>query len=626
MISRTGLMWAGAAFFAAAGSALSPVVCGVACGAPPETEWARPDLVAKVARGEIRDADVSWWGFDKDDSTAYIQAAFDSKASRITLDRQSGPWFARQLKGRSGMTLVIPEGAELCAKRGAFRGKYNWLLTFDCATNVVLTGGGTVRMWFEDYTNKSLYAWSEWRHALSVRSCRNLRIENLRIADSGGDGIYLGRKGLNGSNVDVTIRNVTLSRNNRQGISVITGDRMLIENCVMEDTCGTPPMAGIDFEPNSPRDMLRDIVVRGCTVRGNHGSGFDFSVWRLDSTSPDISILIDRCRSLDNHRPLKIHTSYDALTRFRGAVVFRDCLFSDRDRSLENFRSDRKRTVSMKFENCRAADPVNEGALIPLEAGYGWGRIIPPTWSDGAPLVLKATPFPDPDRVVIHDASPGKPVRLSPIVLRGRAPYLVYADRARKLRLKCVVRKVGRPAFSYLNFTLTAEDGKTVASADLKAVFDVEQAISFDVPARGFYALSGIAVGSHGITLTESDAPVALIYSSVHGRPGWISWPGEGYFSVPEGTERLALSAAGGNTKERIRVKLTDPDGAVVWDEDNVWEARQWFAPLKPKPGLWKLSALKASKGVIDDYDFAFFGVPYTIFPSREKTWTLKGD
>ena len=31
----------------------------------------RPDLVAKVASGELVEAHATWWGFDEDDSTVF---------------------------------------------------------------------------------------------------------------------------------------------------------------------------------------------------------------------------------------------------------------------------------------------------------------------------------------------------------------------------------------------------------------------------------------------------------------------------------------------------------------------------------------------------------------------------
>ena len=54
------------------------VLSGLMSSAAGAVKWSRPDLVEKVAKGKISEANVSWWGFDKDDSTAYIQAALNS--------------------------------------------------------------------------------------------------------------------------------------------------------------------------------------------------------------------------------------------------------------------------------------------------------------------------------------------------------------------------------------------------------------------------------------------------------------------------------------------------------------------------------------------------------------------
>ena len=584
--------------------------------------WSRPDLVAKADRGEIQEANVSWWGYDPTNSTAYLKAALRSKARKITLDRQAGPWYTLPLWGRSDLTLNIPEGVELCAVRGQYRKVGDRLITFSYATNVTLTGGGTLRMWFEDYTNKAQYAWSEWRHAVTFQSCSNILVENLCIADSGGDGMYFGQLGRSAANTDVTIRNVTLRRNNRQGISVISADRMLIENCVMEDTCGTPPMAGIDFEPNGAHEMLRDITLRNCVARNNKGAGFDFSVWYLNATSPEISITLENCRSEGNWDSLKFHRATDVLTRFRGDIVFRRCTFNDKDVSRKSFRSNTgKETMSVAFEDCLAADPEKGGKLTPLGPEFGWGRIDPPKWPDGSSIRLEETPFPDPENTVVRDTAPGSMVKLAPVHLRGIAAYMVYADSARKLRLKMKLRPVGRSKLQHCEFKVRSREGKKIASIDLEPVFIKEQEIAFDAPAPGFYLVSGQVRFSHMIVLTESDAPVAVVYSAESGLPNWSSLPGEAFLRVPRGTKRFAVSAAGGGGNELLHARLVSPDGHRVWDADNVGTMQYWMSPECPQPGIWRLSSLEATRGCMDDYSFAVFGVPYQLFLSSEKTW-----
>ena len=153
----------------------------------------RPDLVKRVAKGEIQEARVSWWGFDAGDSTRFLQAAFSSPAKKIVLDRMETPWHARPLtvNGKEGFELFFERGAELVAKRGCFTNRVEALLTIQNSKEIRLSGyGAAIRMWRCDYV-RAPYCWSEWRHALSIKSTSNVTVEGLRIEESGGDGIYL---------------------------------------------------------------------------------------------------------------------------------------------------------------------------------------------------------------------------------------------------------------------------------------------------------------------------------------------------------------------------------------------------------------------------------------------------
>ena len=58
-------------------------------------EWARPDLVAKVAAGELREARASWWGFDKEDSTRFLQAAITSGVRPFLFPSPDKYWYSK---------------------------------------------------------------------------------------------------------------------------------------------------------------------------------------------------------------------------------------------------------------------------------------------------------------------------------------------------------------------------------------------------------------------------------------------------------------------------------------------------------------------------------------------------
>ena len=259
-----------------------------------------PDLraVAEVTAGRLDRADAAWWGFDPADATAALQAAIDSGAPVVVVPAAPSPWVVGPLRLRSNLELVLEEGAVIEARAGAFLGRAENLLKGDGVENVTIRGyGATLRMRKADYTGPP-YEKSQWRHAISLVSARRVRILGLRIESSGGDGIYLGSsrdRTLPPYCEDVHIKDVTLLDHHRQGISVISARRLLIEDTIMANTRGTAPRAGIDFEPNQPHEELTDCVLRRCTLVDNAGAGLQVFLRKLDETSLPVSISVEDC-------------------------------------------------------------------------------------------------------------------------------------------------------------------------------------------------------------------------------------------------------------------------------------------------------------------------------------------
>ena len=329
---------------------------------------------------------VSSFGYDPEDSTAYIQKALDSGASRVVFDRQKGPWVANPVYARSNTEIVFEEGVELVAKRGAFKlVRGNSLLSLECVTNVAVRGlgkGATLRMWKKDYQDKAEYKHSEWRHALNVMSSKNVLVENMSLVASGGDGIYLGVKVRGCANTDVLIRNCVCDDNHRQGISVISAENLLIEDVVMKNTAGTPPESGIDFEPNAPDEKLVNCVMRNCTTENNRGAGYDMYFGQLNETTAPVSITLENCRSVGDRRPAIPLTYRPGAKKGLpkgGFLKVKGCTFKDSQSSAVVFSNKPKGVTDVSFEDCVFENcPVGDSkaASVRLLAS---GRELPPT-------------------------------------------------------------------------------------------------------------------------------------------------------------------------------------------------------------------------------------------------------
>ena len=179
----------------------------------------------------------------------------------------------------------------------------------------------------DDYAGPP-YKKAEWRNVLALQSCTNVRIYGLTLAESGGDGIYLGTATGSVPNKDIIIKDVVCDKNYRQGISVINAENLLIEDCVLSNTAGTAPAAGIDFEPNAPGERLVNCTLRRVVSQNNAGGGFLLAIPSLTAASAPVSLCFQQCRSIgDQHAAVLVHTGNSPKKAVRGSIEFSDCVF-----------------------------------------------------------------------------------------------------------------------------------------------------------------------------------------------------------------------------------------------------------------------------------------------------------
>ena len=148
-----------------------------------------------------------------------------------------------------------------------------------------------------------------------------MTLEGITAELSGGDGVYLGRGGKNLTNTNVALKDLILRDHYRQGISVITARGLRIENVEMAGTSGTPPGAGIDFEPNLPDEPVVDCVVRRCLIHDNAGAGFQCYFAAHTAASEPFDITLDRCLIYGN---LAGALAFGFQNGARGSIVFRN--------------------------------------------------------------------------------------------------------------------------------------------------------------------------------------------------------------------------------------------------------------------------------------------------------------
>ena len=328
-----------------------PIACS-ALGQPEPGNAPNPEAVKEVLSGARTVANAAWWGFDKEDSTEFIQAAIDSGAKTVLIPYMGHEWVVRPIRLAGNQEVIFEPGVVVLAKQGEFKGKGDSLFTASQAGDITLRGyGATLRMRKKDYQSEA-YAKAEWRMVLDFLSCSRIQVLGLSLESSGGDGIYLGVSSSEQPYCeDVIIRDVICDDNHRQGISVISAVNLLIENCVLSNTSGTAPQAGIDFEPNHAAEKLVNCVMRNCVIDNNAGAGVLVYLKNLSRESDPVSIHVEDCH-IRSGKDVGIGVGAVKDDGPQGVVEFKNCTIENTvrggifvyDKSADNCR--------VRFVNC----------------------------------------------------------------------------------------------------------------------------------------------------------------------------------------------------------------------------------------------------------------------------------
>ncbi|TWU17314.1 hypothetical protein Pla52o_53200 [Novipirellula galeiformis] len=612
---------------------------------------------------------ASWWGFDETESTQALQSAIDSGADKVIVQNMGKPWIVDKIQLASNQELYFEKDCVVLAKRGAFKGRNDNLFTARLKQNVTLNGdGATLRMWKADY-HSDAYTNSEWRHCVSLLSCSNVKIHGLTLADSGGDGIYLGVAKRGVTNTDVHIKDVICDGNNRQGISVISAENLLIEDTVLKNTSGTAPQAGIDFEPNHPGEKVVNCVMRNCVAENNAGGAYVLYLRPLDATSTPISVRIENCVSRGNNAVSASITTANGGPQGapEGLVEFINCRFEDSGRAGISVRDMPVNSCRVRFENCVLADASDEpkratpilfaaaadstqdlggvefvdcklvepvdrplmsftdyaGELKVLDVTgtlnvvrNGQQRAVPITEKLLDELMptrtMKRIPRYDLNGVSFVPAFPDAELpSAKPRLTRQRkhGEYLVYANQGDEVQLNVRYVKVGSYAGSDMKIPVLDESGKRVST--LIAPFRQDTQCSFTAPSTGTFKL----VCDPGGNSVHVDSPTHRLCLIGNDRPiAFIRTTGNFYFWVPGSVSEFGVKIYGAGT-ERVNAAVFDPSGAEVWAKENidvpqVYEGKPRTAG---KDEVWRIRIGRPTDGAFEDHYIDLRGVPNVL-------------
>ncbi|OGV66307.1 MAG: hypothetical protein A3K19_20015 [Lentisphaerae bacterium RIFOXYB12_FULL_65_16] len=655
--------------------------CAVAPPAPAaeivrEAPPASPaDGIREVQAGKRQVAYAVWWGFDATDSTQALQAAFDSGAKKVIVQNMGAPWIADKLQLASDQEVVFEKGVEIRAKRGAFKGKGDSLFTASLKKNITLTGyGATFRMWRQDYDDPKQYDHAEWRMALNIRSCSNVKVYGLTLAESGGDGIYLGVATKGVTNLDIHIKDVVCVANYRQGISVISAENLLIENCVFKDTAGTAPQAGIDFEPNAPDEKLVNCVMRNCVSENNKGSAYDFYLKQFQTDTQPISIRVENCRSVGCPRAVTFTTGSEVgSTAVTGLMEFVNCTFEGSEGGGVSINKPAA-ACKVRFESCEfrnlAKDKPETGPIVLASSPQGGDAVgglalvncrfvetverLPLVYADLSgdspltdvtgnitvdcngkttayildkkqmdawyPAQAEAVPIARFEvngvqwRPLMSDVKP-EDLRGCGARQRERGEYLVWGEAGQDLSFTLRIEAVGKGSDTPTRVRLVTPSGKETELA--KAAFKQDTPYTVKAEETGAYRVI-CEPGPNTSRIAAS--PQRACSFSASGSFHFLSTTGEFFFYVPAGVKACAVNAGAGSPGELVKAALVRPDGTVAEEKDSILAAHRFTVSRADasKGEVWSVRLDRPSQGTLEDFYVRLLGVPPLLAATRE--------
>lgn len=272
--------------------------------------------------GKLKIASAAWWGWESKNATYALNAALSAPLDVLIVPAMSGPWIVGPLFLDGPRTILFEPGCTVLAAKDAFLDKNDCLLSVANQYGVTLSGyGARLVMHKADYA-KEPYAMGQWRHALSIIEGGSILVEGLSIERSGGDGVYIGQRRGATRPIGITLRDLDLKENNRQGVSVIAAYGFLMEYCRVIGTQGSAPQAGIDFEPNTGTYGLVDCLVRFSIFKKNAGAAVHVHLVKMAKTQPPVSINVENSVVLGS--PLAVWVG-GLSNGVRGAVDFSKC-------------------------------------------------------------------------------------------------------------------------------------------------------------------------------------------------------------------------------------------------------------------------------------------------------------
>jgi hypothetical protein len=244
-----------------------------------------------------------WWGAKGDgvtEDTYPVQAAINSfteKGGEIFLT--DGTYMVGNVGMKSNITLrgkgttsILKQkyGSDYCIDTNPTNTRINKTRNYTLNPSKIKYSGITFR------GTVDTDGFSEHVHLMQVEAATQVSIDNCSFIGFRGDGIYLGEGPNKSHNSKVSITKSVfngINRNNRNGISVIDCDGLLVQDCTFSNCTQSNMPGAIDIEPNFSYNIVKNIKIDRNKFNNIGGTNIQFynpPKTKLDTSTSNIEI------------------------------------------------------------------------------------------------------------------------------------------------------------------------------------------------------------------------------------------------------------------------------------------------------------------------------------------------
>lgn len=224
-------------------------------------------LVAELIKTDIMN--VRQFGAKGDgstDDTASIQTALGYNNN---INVPAGTYMVNavtNIKPNSNNKITLDNDATIKAITNSENGYA--IFYIDNAENVEISGG-TIQGERTTHTGVS----GEGGHCINVyNDTDNIYIHDITLKDGWGDGLYVHSTGV------VRTERVHTSNCRRNGYSIVAVQGFSSTDDIIENISGTAPQSGIDIEPNTATNVIKDVVINNIFIKNCGSSGVSMNM------------------------------------------------------------------------------------------------------------------------------------------------------------------------------------------------------------------------------------------------------------------------------------------------------------------------------------------------------------